>query len=350
VWSEQQKLISYNDPFGVRFGAAVSMTDALVVVGAPQDYGTAYVFEATEPYATGSYCNVHAACASGFCVDGVCCESACDGICQTCADSPGTCTLVLQNNGDDTCSDVCDGAGACKKFMGSMCALGEECVSGFCTEGVCCETACTGLCETCAKSVPVGVCTVLPQGAASRDAMCFPFVCTGVSDCPSLCLSDDNCDNSHYCEADGTCQPRTAVGVKCEVTGERDCATAHSCRSCNGGQCVDGYCCFSTCEGACERCNGGDLGWPGTANGTCATAPEGVFLDEACETERTQPDTPPEAANSVDPTSSSCACRLGISTPTHGDIAGLLFLAAAACGRRSVVRRQKRSHAASTTG
>jgi hypothetical protein len=321
------------------------MTDTRIAVGAPTTQGGAYLFDATEPYLTGSPCPSGAfSCASGFCVDGFCCDTACDGVCQTCADTPGICTPVVQDAMDpDTCVNVCDGAGACKSIRGSSCMAGEECASGFCSGGICCETACTGGCETCSPGT--GSCVMLGTGAASRDGACSPYVCTGTSNaCPSSCTTDDDCESTHYCGADGTCQPRTPIGSPCEVTGQADCEAAHSCRSCGAGQCVNGYCCFSSCEGACERCNGADLGWPGTANGTCATAPADVALDDACAIERTPP--PPEpAANSVDPADSGCACRVGRELPTRDGIAGLLLLAAWGARRLSIVTGSKRRHA-----
>ena len=50
------------------------------------------------PAPDGHACGVDAECAHGYCVDGVCCESACNSAdphrCSTCAATPGTCTAV----------------------------------------------------------------------------------------------------------------------------------------------------------------------------------------------------------------------------------------------------------------
>jgi uncharacterized protein (TIGR03382 family) len=39
------------------------------------------------------------------------------------------------------------------------CTLAADCASGFCVDGVCCETACTGACERCDTSAARGKCT-----------------------------------------------------------------------------------------------------------------------------------------------------------------------------------------------
>lgn len=52
-------------------------------------------------------------CASGFCVDDVCCDTACEGECSTCVASgnEGTCSPDIGASCGDT--NVCDGAGVC---------------------------------------------------------------------------------------------------------------------------------------------------------------------------------------------------------------------------------------------
>jgi uncharacterized protein (TIGR03382 family) len=64
---------------------------------------------------SGERCSLAEQCLSGFCVDGVCCTSACDGTCERCDDSPGACTSAPEGTDpDDECSLACDGAGACE--------------------------------------------------------------------------------------------------------------------------------------------------------------------------------------------------------------------------------------------
>jgi hypothetical protein len=66
--------------------------------------------------ANGGGCSLSATCASGFCVDNVCCEEACDGLCSRCG-ATGRCALIPTGGDPDReCAgdDVCDGAGMCR--------------------------------------------------------------------------------------------------------------------------------------------------------------------------------------------------------------------------------------------
>ena len=69
--------------------------------------------------ATGAMCSTSSECASGHCVDGVCCATACSGDCMSCnlESSEGTCTPI--ERGQDPSEDcpvatTCDGTGSCQ--------------------------------------------------------------------------------------------------------------------------------------------------------------------------------------------------------------------------------------------
>jgi len=71
----------------------------------------------------GQACTSAATCASGFCADGVCCNSACNGVCTSCnlAGQVGKCSPYAagtdpQNEcgkGTGVCKSTCDGVGSC---------------------------------------------------------------------------------------------------------------------------------------------------------------------------------------------------------------------------------------------
>jgi hypothetical protein len=137
----------------------------------------------------GSNCELSSECASGNCADGVCCNNACLGPCRSC-DQPseaGTC----QGYPSDTdpmlecpSGSFCNGLGACGPITpptienGQPCIAAKQCLSGFCADGVCCNTACTGVCKTCAT----GKCTAVKK-----------------TDDPPRCTDTKTCDNQGTC-------------------------------------------------------------------------------------------------------------------------------------------------------
>lgn len=93
--------------------------------------------------ADGNACTNGALCSSGFCVDGVCCASACSGTCLACnlPGLEGACsnTPVGQSdpNGSPACTEACNGAGLCKAQTGQACTSGIDCASAVCINKVC---------------------------------------------------------------------------------------------------------------------------------------------------------------------------------------------------------------------
>lgn len=170
----------------------------------------------------GKPCNAANECSSGYCVDDVCCENACDGTCSACNVSPmtaGTCTMVPPGQKDTygtiVCSGIfsCDGNGVCKKDNGQGCATASDCVNAQCVDGYCCNEACTATCKACNLSGTLGICKNVPLGMQDNNA---PLTCNGTQTCDgsgscklingqpcssnSMCLSG-YCKNSNpdYC-------------------------------------------------------------------------------------------------------------------------------------------------------
>jgi hypothetical protein len=189
--------------------------------------------------AIGEACNkCNAQCASGFCVDGVCCGSACTEGCKTCA-APGTVgTCVNRPSGENpreastcvktavaTCGvdGTCDGSGACRKYP-----VNTMCKPGMCDgDAVVGSYACDG----------VGHC----KPGATR--ICVPFACNpNTGDCFDTCTTSSQCVTTQQCVA-GSCGKRMK-GANCESNDQ-----------CASNFCADHVCCNVACQGACVSCN-----------------------------------------------------------------------------------------------
>ena len=198
---------------------------------------------------TGLTCQKASDCISGYCTDGICCQSACQGTCEECTvtNNLGTCVMVAKGKQDPvTCSapgKVCDGAGGCVKAKGETCAQNSECLTLLCVDGRCCDAACTGLCKACAVSGSLGKCSDIPSGQTDT----FPM---------------GTCIGTKACDGNGKCKP--GIGQKC--TQNSDCAN---------NTCVDGYCCKTQCSQTCMSC--------GVVSkvGTCS--PMAIGKDTGCD-------------------------------------------------------------------
>jgi hypothetical protein len=168
------------------------------------------------------------------------------------------------------------------RARGQSCQTGTECATGFCTDGVCCDTACGGSCQACNLALTVGTCTDVPTGMApsSGHPSCGP-------DAQSTCMRDGTCDGAGACHLwnNVVCKPgscdsasNTAVApAKCNGTGT--CVVPNAI-SCGSYVCLpDNSACYPSCTGTstgCKSpatCSGGSCGTK--TNGTpCSTAPE----------------------------------------------------------------------------
>jgi hypothetical protein len=155
-----------------------------------------------------------------LCVDGLCCDVACDGTCEQCdvIGNEGVCTLIApENDPDDECSDgACDGNGACAADQGQVCTVGDECLSGSCVDGFCCNDACDGACEQCDASGDEGTCTPLgvdTECRASAGECDAAESCDGTSgDCPADASEPDGTACSDGVCEDGSCEPQGSGG------------------------------------------------------------------------------------------------------------------------------------------
>jgi hypothetical protein len=235
-----------------------SKRGVMVLFGTPAD-GSTDVTETWEYKVTnlgnGEGCTAATAktCASGFCVDGVCCSSAvCSGTCQSCAvvGHEGTCTVAAAGTEvPGSCpGQACDSSGSCKVKNGTACSSASTCASGFCVDGVCCESACDGTCVSCNQAGRAGKCSVYAQGSDPETECTF-----GLGACRATCNGAGACD-----------YPR--AGTPCGT----------GCQSCDGnGMCVDAPDASSCAAGGAGGA-GGTVGRGGTGGfGGAATGGRG---------------------------------------------------------------------------
>ncbi len=355
--------------------AAALGTGGSVLVAGGQSGGVAVsTAEVFQPMAAGQSCTLGSDCASGLCVDGVCCNSACNTkACQACdvPGSVGSCVDVPSGapHSARTCSPygrcsagacvtTCGAASDCaagytcigtacvpRKADGQTCSKDDDCSSNACTDGVCCNVACKGQCETCAAGGSVGTCKAVTGVPVGRPACtgvgvgtlcgqacdgvdgtkcnypksttpcsgnacasgvethasfcdgvgkcldvakaCGAYVCDTAS-CKSKCTTKDDCAPGFYCAA-SACVPAADLGRECKsgaecstgactdgvCCGVAACDAGSSCGNpgkkgvcsrssgtscklgaeCGSGACVDGVCCSSACDGQCEACD-----------------------------------------------------------------------------------------------
>jgi len=176
---------------------------------------------------------------------------------------------------------------ALRSEMGEACGAGSQCPSGFCSDGRCCDTACSGACDACSVATGAqrdGQCGLLSAGAQGSPS-CAPGTCSGISDsCPATsacttCQADTDCGENEFCGYSLVCVPRKGQGHTCEPTASGDCHS-DGCRVCASGHCVDGVCCNSECEGDCVACQ--EL-LTGTDDGVCAALSTRADPEHACE-------------------------------------------------------------------
>jgi hypothetical protein len=213
--------------------------------------------------ANGTGCKTNDECNSRFCVDGVCCDGACNAQCAACdlASTRGTCTPVVgaphgartpcTGGAGGPCGVVCTGldvsacapataAVACACTGGSLaycdgagkCGTPQHCPNNFaCSADLTCHTQCTvgADCDNgfrCAAGQCVAGAKCSADHGASIDLTgsiqsCTPYVCTEATGaCLRNCQVESDCAKGLTCDAAGQCAAPVAP-----ATSSGGCAT-----------------------------------------------------------------------------------------------------------------------------
>lgn len=286
-------------------------------------------------------------CGSTTCVGNNSTGQVCDGFGSCVLDTTGTscapylckgsaCANPCASDLDCVSGNFCE-AGTCKpkQANGATCAGPNGCTSGYCVDGVCCATACTGLCQACSVAKkgggiggecgpvnngldPDAECALTAQSGCGTDGWCngsgscrlwakgtgcgadvcvgnsktgkscdglgscannatgtdcTPYVC-GAGVCQQPCTTDANCTSGNFCKS-GVCTPKQATGAVCAGTNQ-----------CQSGFCVDGVCCATACTGGCQACSAAKKG--NGVDGECAPVSNGLDPDNDCPNDGAQ--------------------------------------------------------------
>ncbi len=181
------------------------LDDGAVLVAGGELQSSAEVYR---PAGIGQPCEVGRQCASGFCVDEVCCNIACVGVCLTCAlpSAPGTCSPAAIGTDPHRdcgqagpCDDVCGEGGACVDRVGDRC-IEPECI------------------DDRTRAIQPVTCEISGGGCPRVAVDCAPYRC-GVTGSPSAagcldrCASIDDCAPGLACDGEGRCRLRPDVAA-----------------------------------------------------------------------------------------------------------------------------------------
>ncbi len=162
LWTQHTKLLAPDGAANDDLGRSAALSGTTAIVGSMLDddkgldSGAAYVFAFGLPI--GNACGSSNDCTTGFCVDGICCDTACGGDspndCQVCSASAGaladgTCTPLPAGQECRSSMGICDIAESCDGQSGDcpedmLVSDGTDCGMGQCLQGVC-EEKMTGM-------------------------------------------------------------------------------------------------------------------------------------------------------------------------------------------------------------
>jgi hypothetical protein len=212
--------------------------------GACQNWGADIVC-APEACADGAHaaerrCNGKGQCSPG--TAGACAPYLCEGAhCRTRCSSEADCVA-----GSFCANGSCGG----KKAQGAGCLANAECGSGTCSDGVCCESECSGKCSSCKfaeTGLPDGTCAPVRAGTDSGGDC-------AASD-PSTCGQDGKCDGLGGCRkhvAGTVCSTAACSNNRTEALPTRMCNGQGTCGAADGLSCGKYLCEGSHCMTSCS--------------------------------------------------------------------------------------------------
>lgn len=257
MWNFTAQIVASDAAMGDRLGsaAALSADGELAVLGAkfkaPNSAGATYVFvHAGNSYA--QQAKLQASDRASFDNIGLTVSVSASGN-RVLAASPNVNTALGANAGAAYIFDFVP------KMVGQSCEIDRECQSGFCADGVCCDSNCGSDdrdCQVCLKNKGAtadGTCTLLPSATVCRPAAgpCDAVeACDGTS---SACPMDARRPNTTVCrQAIGACDAAElcdGTSVTCPADLLR--AAGSICKPAGGSPMCDPA---DTCDGVRTSC------------------------------------------------------------------------------------------------
>jgi hypothetical protein len=259
-----------------------------------------------QKYPNGTTCS-QATCQSSATLKlaGQCSAGTCVASTQMCAPylcNSNACANACNTDMDCASGTYCSGPGGtcvAKKMNGQACSPSapNQCAFGNCVDGVCCDTACTGACLSCATGTctptlanmadPHGICTDQHAASCGTDGLCDgmggcqiyapatvcsaeictvgtsthtkpgtcatgtcsattencdPYMCGSNNQCLGGCTDDTSCVPGNYCSG-GSCVATKALGATCSANDQ-----------CGTGNCVENVCCGTANCAECQSC------------------------------------------------------------------------------------------------
>ncbi|MDI1476685.1 kelch repeat-containing protein [Polyangium sp. y55x31] len=225
----------------------------------------------------GAPCDLKTPCDDSFCVDGVCCNTPCDGQCEACDGARvGICEPVAGKphgarpacNGTSEACATCDGVNPfeCSYPSGNSC--GKECK---------------------ASTLTVFACDGSGNCAESTSNNCAPYNCNAVNlSCETECTSNTSCAVGSTCNTEAkTCVTLPTKCLDSEILQLPD-GNTQSCApyACRNGACLATCASVDDCSGAeviCDEKTSNCMKWTAfedaqsaSTSGTCTMAAPGA--------------------------------------------------------------------------
>jgi hypothetical protein len=183
----------------------------------------------------GVTCKASLECVSGFCVDGVCCKTACTDSCYSCSNA-----LTGQLSG--TCGPSTDPKAGCAVDPNNSCGNDGTCdATGSCHKAATSKQCGSSSCDGSNNFTAASYCNGTGSCNIAKPQSCGSVACSATAGCQTSCSSDTDCIVGYYCGTNKVCTLKGNPGATC--AGDNQCA---------GGSCVSGVCCKTACPKAAD--------------------------------------------------------------------------------------------------